>query len=100
MKPVLTIFALLLILSPPFILADDKSHEGCENCQCHLNNKDEKASEAEGKFQFSLKDLDGKVHKSAEMKDKIIVLEWTENCLLYTSPRPRDATLSRMPSSA
>ena len=28
---------------------------------------------------------------------------WTEdrnNCLLYTSPSPRDATLSRMPSSA
>ena len=24
----------------------------------------------------------------------------TENCLLYTSPSPRDATLSRMPSSA
>ena len=24
----------------------------------------------------------------------------TDNCLLYTSPRPRDATLSRMPSSA
>ena len=23
-----------------------------------------------------------------------------ENCLLYTSPSPRDATLSRMPSSA
>ena len=35
-------------------------------------------------------------------------LEWTEavsvcvcvHCLLYTSPSPRDATLSRMPSSA
>ena len=30
--------------------------------------------------------------------------EWFEeqykNCLLYTSPSPRDATLSRMPSSA
>ena len=26
-------------------------------------------------------------------------LEWC-NCLLYTSPSPRDATLSRMPSSA
>ena len=28
--------------------------------------------------------------------------EWEENltCLLYTSPSPRDATLSRMPSSA
>ena len=25
---------------------------------------------------------------------------WSENCLLYTSPSPRDATLSRMPSSA
>ena len=25
---------------------------------------------------------------------------WEMNCLLYTSPSPRDATLSRMPSSA
>ena len=25
---------------------------------------------------------------------------WKGNCLLYTSPSPRDATLSRMPSSA
>ena len=28
------------------------------------------------------------------LRDKV------ENCLLYTSPSPRDATLSRMPSSA
>ena len=27
-------------------------------------------------------------------------LEYNEVCLLYTSPSPRDATLSRMPSSA
>ena len=26
--------------------------------------------------------------------------EWSYGCLLYTSPSPRDATLSRMPSSA
>ena len=26
--------------------------------------------------------------------------QWIETCLLYTSPSPRDATLSRMPSSA
>ena len=26
--------------------------------------------------------------------------ELIQNCLLYTSPSPRDATLSRMPSSA
>ena len=30
-----------------------------------------------------------------EVYDKVI-----KNCLLYTSPSPRDATLSRMPSSA
>ena len=28
------------------------------------------------------------------------VLNGVSNCLLYTSPSPRDATLSRMPSSA
>ena len=28
------------------------------------------------------------------------VIDKIENCLLYTSPSPRDATLSRMPSSA
>ena len=27
-------------------------------------------------------------------------LPWVSSCLLYTSPSPRDATLSRMPSSA
>ena len=27
-------------------------------------------------------------------------VHWYKSCLLYTSPSPRDATLSRMPSSA
>ena len=35
---------------------------------------------------------------------EVKILKWEENkcfdCLLYTSPSPRDATLSRMPSSA
>ena len=30
----------------------------------------------------------------------IVPEHWLKNCLLYTSPSPRDATLSRMPSSA
>ena len=30
----------------------------------------------------------------------ILVGTYHKNCLLYTSPSPRDATLSRMPSSA
>ena len=44
------------------------------------------------------------------MTDKMVVrkydpvarkhVEYKEGCLLYTSPSPRDATLSRMPSSA
>ena len=33
--------------------------------------------------------------------DKLeIIIKDTKSCLLYTSPSPRDATLSRMPSSA
>ena len=31
---------------------------------------------------------------------KFTINGWTVDCLLYTSPSPRDATLSRMPSSA
>ena len=31
---------------------------------------------------------------------KITNIAVIENCLLYTSPSPRDATLARMPSSA
>ena len=32
--------------------------------------------------------------------DETIEQKWVWFCLLYTSPSPRDATLSRMPSSA
>ena len=34
------------------------------------------------------------------MQDKSDQIEAMRGCLLYTSPSPRDATLSRMPSSA
>ena len=36
----------------------------------------------------------------AEKLKKFFLLGLSEGCLLYTSPSPRDATLSRMPSSA
>ena len=36
----------------------------------------------------------GEIHRKAIPADEI------KTCLLYTSPSPRDATLSRMPSSA
>ena len=38
--------------------------------------------------------------KFKEMIEQNLFLEWAQFCLLYTSPSPRDATLSRMPSSA
>ena len=33
-------------------------------------------------------------------KGKIVAIEGIQSCLLYTSPSPRDAHESRMPSSA
>ena len=38
--------------------------------------------------------------KSNLMKKSKSLLTEFQGCLLYTSPSPRDATLSRMPSSA
>ena len=35
-----------------------------------------------------------------ELELSIVELGLVYDCLLYTSPSPRDATLSRMPSSA
>ena len=37
---------------------------------------------------------------SGSTNDDILLTAGTNICLLYTSPSPRDATLSRMPSSA
>ena len=35
-----------------------------------------------------------------DARERNLEMEYHRNCLLYTSPSPRDATLSRMPSSA
>ena len=40
------------------------------------------------------------VHKEALAHERQQHAASRETCLLYTSPSPRDATLSRMPSSA
>ena len=48
-------------------------------------------------------DLDGPGDGGADMlpfSDQYSNKAWASICLLYTSPSPRDATLSRMPSSA
>ena len=38
--------------------------------------------------------------KSGNVEDAKELAQLYSDCLLYTSPSPRDATLSRMPSSA
>ena len=40
------------------------------------------------------------VYDMLQLGDSIGVFQVESRCLLYTSPSPRDATLSRMPSSA
>ena len=47
--------------------------------------------------------LEVKVNEKARKPSLVIKVDFGEEigvCLLYTSPSPRDATLSRMPSSA
>ena len=47
------------------------------------------------------KDADGnEVDIVASVKGHWALVQFYRGCLLYTSPSPRDATLSRMPSSA
>ena len=44
--------------------------------------------------------IDNTSHFRREADIPLVVPEVNSHCLLYTSPSPRDATLSRMPSSA
>ena len=48
----------------------------------------------------SLKDTNDVLHLDSIYYPASMLLEIADSCLLYTSPSPRDATLSRMPSSA
>ena len=44
--------------------------------------------------------IDGSAIASVHLESKAQVVAKIDNCLLYTSPSPRDGLLSRMPSSA
>ena len=54
----------------------------------------------EGKLKQTMATVDMEVEKIHELWDKEHDITRNTTCLLYTSPSPRDATLSRMPSSA
>ena len=57
-----------------------------------------------GDFTFEKKvkvfDVDMEFLEPAELVVALLTGRDVDSCLLYTSPSPRDATLSRMPSSA
>ena len=46
------------------------------------------------------KETNNKLATRVRFKDSVNFIGWYTNCLLYTSPSPRDGLLSRMPSSA
>ena len=64
MRVIAMFLVLLLGFGVGFLQADEKSQD---------------AKKAAPAVSFELKDLDGKTYKSADYKDKIIVLEWTES---------------------
>ena len=53
----------------------------------------------EGYF-YAAQDADSFNHSTSEEPEEGSFYVWDYNCLLYTSPSPRDGLLSRMPSSA
>ena len=59
-----------------------------------------KASEIGKLVSISRMDAYNSLKKLKEMGLVMATLDKPMSCLLYTSPSPRDATLSRMPSSA
>ena len=55
---------------------------------------------ADGSFHASSNELGIFTCTDAHIGDTLVISYLGYACLLYTSPSPRDATLSRMPSSA
>ena len=49
---------------------------------------------------FKLKGIEGVTNVTLEPDQRLISYDDDGNCLLYTSPSPRDGSISRMPSSA
>ena len=49
---------------------------------------------------YSFKELKKLIEQNITFETFFMNATLNKNCLLYTSPSPRDATLSRMPSSA
>ena len=65
--------------------------------------KQDSSKDLEGLLVVTIEQAVAAPYTSCRLADagaRVIKVERPEGCLLYTSPSPRDATLSRMPSSA
>ena len=114
----------LILISLTFILISSSSaladgHKGkkrgerFEKIKAELDLTDEQAEQFKSTMKearSACKDIDSRKEKRQCMKGQkdsineslgtFLSDDQLNNCLLYTSPSPRDATLSRMPSSA
>ena len=92
---------------------DDGQHQGLITSQSSGNTQIGIRLSDQNYLEFGFKDdnsgfstayLDSVIQPERWYPVKIVLennqVQWFLNCLLYTSPSPRDATLSRMPSSA
>ena len=86
------VFALVLSILP-YSVADQTSDEYFESWSYELSDTDGDNQDDTVIFTF---DVDTNVSDYAEVEVNMNVID----CLLYTSPSPRDGLLSRMPSSA
>ena len=84
----------------PGIDADCGGGMACATCHVYVEdswlNKLPKAEDAEQ----DMIDMAYKPNKNSRLSCQIVVSDEIDGCLLYTSPSPRDKTVSRMPSSA
>ena len=86
------------------VLAEAKALEAKGNPMIHLGLGQPDFKTPKHVVEAAKKALDdghhGYVLSNGILECRQSVTRWIKNCLLYTSPSPRDATLSRMPSSA
>ena len=92
--------SLLIVLTSNGVLSNDEDEDSDELfAQIIQSTKDgELLFSSDGSFEYNPnKDFFGSDIFTYTVSDGILI---SDTCLLYTSPSPRDATLSRMPSSA
>ena len=97
MKPI-KIFCLLIILFCPLYGSENKNIEDYF-LKIHANEKLEFLECVKKEDASPAQKVNTKCEISSAAKDAVFIL-YNKDCLLYTSPSPRDGLLSRMPSSA